>query len=110
MAGHNGSGMRIDSDMGTISYSLPKKSLKGTVSEGALLFREAIIIDGPVEGMAFTLKKGCEPAPYFLEGYYPTDSDKLVLTGEAPVRDGCNVIGYTKNSPNAKLVFDLPHD
>ncbi len=28
---------------------------------------------------------------------------KIVLTGAAPKRDGCKVIGYTKNSPNAKL-------
>lgn len=109
VAGHNGSGMMIDYDMGTISYSAPKESLDGVVPVGALLFRGTIIMNGPVEGMAFTFRKGCEPAPYHVEGYFPSDSDKLVLTGRSPVREGCEVVGYTERSPNARLVIDLPH-
>lgn len=109
IAGHNGSTMRMDYDMGTITYTHPKESLQGTVPDDALLFRGAIIMNGPVEGIAFTFKKGCEPAPYYVEGYFPTDSDKLVLTGKAPVREGCKVVGYSETSPNARLVLDLSH-
>ncbi|MGI6853574.1 hypothetical protein [Mesorhizobium sp. 1B3] len=109
IAGHNGSTMRIDYGMGTITYIHPKESLEGIVPYDALLFRGAIIMNGPVEGMAFTFKKGCEPASYHVEGYFPTDSDKLVLTGKAPVREGCKVVGYSEKSPNARLVFDLPY-
>lgn len=66
-------------------------------------------MNGPVDGMAFSFKKGCEPTPSHVEGYFQTDSDKLVLTGKAPVREGCKVVGYSEKSPNARLVFDLPH-
>jgi len=109
LVGHNGSGVLIDAEMGTISYRVPKDSIAGIVTTGTLLFRGSIIYDGPVEGMAFTFKKGCEPAPYKVEGYFQGNSDKLVLRGKAPVRKGCDVVGYTEKSPNAALVFDLPH-
>jgi hypothetical protein len=107
--GHNGSGIFIDADNGTMSYAVVDDRVAGLVKEGTLLFRGSIIYGGPVEGMAFTYKKGCDPAPYKVEGYFQGNSDKLVLTGKAPVREGCKVTGYTEKSPNAKLVFDLPH-
>ena len=108
--GHNGSGIMIDADNGTMSYAVVHKRVAGLVKEGTLLFRGSIIYGGPVEGMAFTFKKGCEPAPYRVEGNFQGNSDKLVLTGKAPVRKGCEVTGYTDKSPNAKLVFELSHD
>jgi hypothetical protein len=108
-AGHNGSGMYIDYGMGTIVYASPREQLQGLVPMNALLFRGTIIAGGIVEGVAFTFRRGCDPAPYRVEGHFPTDSDKLVLTGKAPIREGCTVVGYADESPNNRLVIDLPH-
>ncbi|MNE77864.1 hypothetical protein D3C80_1742180 [compost metagenome] len=59
-----------------------------------------------LSGVAYTYKKGCEPAPYLVSGHF-NGSAKLTLQGKAPVREGCTVVGYSNKSPNAKLVFDL---
>lgn len=106
---HNGSGMRLDYERGTITYGDPKDSLAGLVETGTVLFRGTIVSQGVVSGMAFTFKRGCDPAPYRVWGEFDSKSDKLVLTGAAPVRDGCEVTGYSGASPNGRLVFDLPH-
>jgi len=58
--------------------------------------------------MAYAFKKGCEPAAYWVEGFFENEKPgKLILSGEAPIWDGCNVKGYTAKTKNAKLVFDL---
>lgn len=110
LVGHNGSGILIDARNGTMSYSVLSKKMEGFIPEGTVLFRGKIVPNGAIDGMAYTFKKGCDPAPYRVRGHYPDDSDKLVLRGKSPVRKGCKVVGYTDKSPNAKLVFDLPHD
>lgn len=109
IVGHNGSGMYLDYDRGTITYVDPKDSLSGSIVEGAVLFRGLIVSGEVAGGMAYTFKRGCDSAPYKVLGFFQSTSDKLVLEGKAPVRDGCNVTGYTSESPNARLIFDLPH-
>ncbi len=106
MVGHNGSLMSLDHDLGVIIYRDPKYK---TIAENTVLFRGSISFeDGlPTRGMAYAFKKGCEPQAYFVEGYYGNDGNKLVLRGEAPIWDGCNVKGYSSKSKNAELVFDL---
>ncbi|WP_421522177.1 hypothetical protein [Ochrobactrum quorumnocens] len=105
-AGHNGSSMKIDTDKGFIVYLEPKHK---SIEPRTLLFRGSIVRDGPVSGMAFTFKKGCEPAPYYVDGYWDENSGEIVLRGPSPVRSktGCEVTGYTSKSPNATLKFEL---
>ena len=107
---HNGSVIYMDPRMGIISYRTPKKSIATTTAENQVLFRGTIHPDGPIHGMAYTFKKGCEPAPYLVDGYRSSGDLKIVLTGAAPKRDGCKVVGYTKDSPNAKLTFKILSD
>lgn len=99
--GHNGSTMHVDPDLGVITYVEPKNK---SIAYQTVLFRGQIEFNGSVSGMAYTFKKGCDPAPYYVAGY---DEGKEILTlkGKAPIRKGCEVIGYTENSPNAKLEF-----
>jgi hypothetical protein len=105
-AGHNGSAMKVDTDKGFIAYLEPKHK---SIEPRTMLFRGSIVRDGPVSGMAFTFKKGCEPAPYYVEGYWDENSGEIVLRGSSPVRSktGCEVTGYTSKSPNATLKFKL---
>ncbi|MEB2846818.1 hypothetical protein [Endobacterium cereale] len=100
--GHNGSVMKIDPDLGIITYFQPKNK---SIERDTVLFRGQGILSGNVSGIAYTFKKGCEPAPYYVSGH-EDDRGRLVLIGKVPVREGCKVIGYTENSANAKLVFE----
>lgn len=102
---HNGSYMYLDYGTGTITYSSPREGLEGIVEEGTVLFRGRIIPNRWLEGVAFTFKPGCEPAPYPVTGSY--DGLKLVLTGAAPVREGCDVVDYDPEAANARLEFQL---
>lgn len=107
--GHNGSSMFLDQQLHTIRYSTPKSSLAGLIEPDTVLFRGWIIWGERAEGVAYTFKKGCPPAPYHVSGEFPR-SPHLILNGEAPIREGCKVVGYTAKSKNARLVFDLPLD
>lgn len=101
---HNNQPMKYVPDLGVIAYIEPKASF---IKPRTILFRGSFpSTEGPVQGMAFTFKKGCEPAPYYVEGYYDGGL-KLELSGKAPVRakNGCEIEGYSDKSPNAKLVF-----
>jgi hypothetical protein len=106
---HNDSHMYFDQGFHTILYAEPKPSIARSVKPDSVLFRGWIILGGPMRGVAYTFKNGCPPAPYLVEGYDQGDG-LLVLTGAAPIRKGCDVVGYTKKSSNAKLVFHLPPD
>ena len=106
---HNDSWMYYDQASSTIIYQEPKASISGSVKPGAVLFRGWIVPYGPMRGIAYTFKKGCPPAPYLVEGY-DQHGLELILEGAAPIRKGCDVVGYTKKSPHAKLVFHLPPD
>ncbi|MCB5205491.1 hypothetical protein LH464_23890 [Neorhizobium sp. T786] len=66
------------------------------------MFRGQISFNGPFHGIAYTFKKGCDPAPYYVEGY-DEGAEKVVLKGKAPIREGDEVVGYTDKSPNATL-------
>jgi hypothetical protein len=105
-ATHNGSSMVVDTIQGSISYAHPKYN---SIEPGSILFRGSIVPDGPVIGMAYTFKKGCEPAPYYVEGNWNEYSGIIELNGAAPVRSktDCAITGYSIKSPNAKLNFTL---
>ena len=110
--GHNGSVMFHPQGKHIIVYSAPKDSIAGTIKENTVLFRGWVVPGQWIAGIAFTFKKGCEPAPYHVEGRldnsYETPYPSMILRGRSPVRDGCKVVGYTDKSPNAKLEFQLP--
>ena len=93
---------------GIIYYDKPKASLRGLVEPGTVLFRGdpwSFDRGTKLNGVAYTFRKGCEPAPYTVSGAVGEDS--LVLKGAAPIREkgGCRVLGYNANSSNAILVF-----
>jgi hypothetical protein len=114
---HNGSLMWHDENAGVIFYVEPKTSIAGTVAPGTVLFRgDPWVFSEYFEtaGIAYTFKKGCEPAPYEVSGKLESgrssgSPDYLVLRGAAPVRKkgGCEVVGYNADSPNAVLKFQL---
>ncbi len=104
--GHNGSVVFHHENVHVIVYSMPKPEIAGTIKPDTVLFRGWHVPGEWFSGVAYTFKKGCDPAPYLVSGHYQR-SLKLTLSGKAPVRDGCKVVGYSASSPNAKLVFDL---
>jgi hypothetical protein len=107
---HNGSTMYVSPELGLISYKAPKRSIARTVDQGDVVFKAKpwnpenhnLLI----EGTAYTFKKGCAPAPYFVTGLHRADGT-LVLRGAAPMRDkrSCAIRGYSHASGNAELVF-----
>ncbi|MBJ3785449.1 hypothetical protein [Devosia sediminis] len=114
---HNGSLMWHDAAQGVLYYDRPKASLDGLVERGTVLFQGAPwSFEGEfsMSGTAYTFRKGCAPAPYHVEGGLvpgadPSMPDRIVLRGASPKREqgGCAVVGYTHDSPNAELVFQL---
>jgi len=103
--GHNQSMMFNHQRQHIVVYAQPKPSLAGTIVDDTVLLRGWEVPNEWFSGVAYTYKKGCAPAPYFVSGHY--QGAGLTLTGKAPIREGCNVVGYSDKSPNAKLVFDL---
>ncbi len=60
--------------------------------------------NGPHEGTAFMLRKGCPPVAYRVRGAWR--KGRLVLKGAAPLRaKGCAVRGFSPRAPGAVLVF-----
>lgn len=106
---HNGSDMTIDFSAGRIVYRKPKAAIAGTIKPGQVMFvgRFGKSETDAIEGVAFTFKNGCAPAPYNVRGVR-VDGWRLRLAGEAPIREpnGCAVTGYTRESPNALLLFE----
>lgn len=106
---HNGSTMTIAHQDGLIVYAAPKRSIRGTVKPGTVLFRGDMSSPNRVAGTAYTFKAGCSPAAYPVSGKFAGGqfSGTLTLRGKAPVRakSGCGVTGYSATSGNAKLVF-----
>ncbi|MGG7517629.1 hypothetical protein ACQ3G6_07080 [Allorhizobium undicola] len=103
--GHNGSLMFFHQKQHIIVYSEPKPSIAGSIKPETVLFRGWSVANEWISGIAYTFKQGCDPAPYFVSGN-DNGSLQLRLSGKAPVREGCKVVGYTDKSPNATLVFD----
>ncbi|WP_306223778.1 hypothetical protein [Bosea beijingensis] len=102
---HNGSLVHVDGGTGIIAYDEPKAALKGTVAPRAILFRGTIEQGGRIEGTAYAFKKGCAPAPYKVSGRYSASRDQIVLKGDGPTRNGCEVSGYSARSPHSTLKF-----
>ena len=103
--GHNGSAMFYHQKQHIIVYSEPKPSIAGTVAPETVLFRGWAVPNEWLSGVAYTFKKGCDPAPYLVSGY-DNGSFQLTLRGKAPVREGCKVIGFSSKSSNASLDFE----
>lgn len=104
---YNGSVVMAQYRYGTISYMKIKPSLAGLVDQGMAAFAGDIKRRGRAEGTAYTFRKGCPFAMYRVSGVYDPSIPGYVMTGKAPVRakNGCDVVGYTSDSPNARLVF-----
>ena len=101
---HNGSLVMADPDTGVIAYMEPKASLRPVVTAGTVLFRGSLHPDRPVRGTAYAYKAGCPAAAYPVTGAY-SGPDTLTLRGAGPVRQGCQVVGYSDRSPHAVLPF-----
>ena len=103
--GHNGSVMFFHQKQDIIVYLQPKASIAASTPPNTVLFRGWSVPNEGISGIAYTYKKGCPPAPYRVDGY-DNQGLQLTLRGAAPVRKGCEVVGYSDKSPNAKLVLD----
>lgn len=104
--GHNGSLMFNHQKQHIIVYSEPKPAIAGSIKPDTVLVRGWAVPNEWFSGIAYTFKKGCEPAPYRVSGHL-NGGPNLTLQGKAPIREGCDVVGYSDKSPNAKLTFEL---
>ncbi len=106
---HNGSRMymdRSDSDL-SITYLEPRHGIAATgVTTDTQLFHGNVDDNGYVHGIAYIFKRGCQPAPYNVEGSFSRHYHRLVLYGYAPIRGkkSCGIIGYDVNH-NSELLF-----
>lgn len=106
---HNGSTVFFDVSNRRIVYTEPKPAIADTIKPGQVMY----VGDLPgefgrrVEGVAFTFRKGCPPAPYRVKGER-LDGWHWRMAGAAPVRaaTGCTIVGYDEKSPNAVLLFE----
>ena len=107
---HNDSAMNIlrDGRSLQIRYADPRSSLRRHgVRRGTVLFRGQMT-GGRIRGTAYIFKRGCQPASYNVSGRLVSEGygvHTIVLNGAAPIREGCEVVGYTRNSSNARLEF-----
>lgn len=103
---HNGSAVAVDQDAGVIAYNKPRAGLAGVVQPGSVLFRGRLGYSGQgASGTAYAFKEGCDPAPYAVRGGYDRSNEILTLVGAGPIRQGCEVVGYSMTSPHSRLVF-----
>ena len=100
---HNGSAMAVNASAGYIVYARPKPGLAPTVSPGTMIYRGSLATKGQIAGTAYAFKSGCAPAPYPVTGR--VEGTRIVLRGAGPVREGCDVVGYSADSPHAVLTF-----
>ncbi|MDB5530751.1 MAG: hypothetical protein JWR51_3854 [Devosia sp.] len=110
---NNGSRMAVSPDEGTIRYDRVRDGLRGLIADGTVLFRgEPWQPGGAFRGVAYTFRKGCDPASYQVVAGYEGFAELLTLRGEAPVRveGGCEISRYTVDSGNAILTFDPTFD
>lgn len=109
---HNGSVMLLllDGENLSIYYDRPKPGLDRVgIGQGTLLFEGTEKSGGFIEGYARLFRNGCEPAEYAVSGTRYDDDISIELRGAAPVRasGACDVIDYSGESPNARLVFSF---
>jgi hypothetical protein len=114
---HNGSLMAVDHERGLIIYKEPKASLKGLIRPGDVLVQterpwEYYDTESRLVGIAYVYKKGCQPGAYPVKGGVGPTWHTIELKGEPPVwkKGTCEIIGSTKKSPNATLVFESVMD
>ena len=100
---HNGSQMLLTSNgnQRVISYLQPRSGI--SARPGQVVF-EGQRLGNYYQGTAYTFRNGCQPAPYQVSGQLNSQT-RIVLHGSAPKRSGCQIIGYTQHSGNARLVF-----
>ncbi|MBY5918456.1 hypothetical protein HFO77_29120 [Rhizobium leguminosarum] len=108
--------MAVNHVRGEIRYLRPKPSIAATIKPGTVLFKgkpwDQYDQNSGISGIAYLFKNGCPPAPYEVSGGFAPDWSRIVLHGPAPVRqkEGCEVVDYSEESPNATLVFDAQAD
>jgi hypothetical protein len=104
---HNGSLIIVNYDHNDIRYDTPSDRMGGLVRPGDPVFTGRIQRRGTIEGTAYVYKKGCSFIFYKTSGRYDPALPGYVMTGAAPVRarKGCDVIGYSIKSPNARLLY-----
>lgn len=84
----------------------PKPSIRNVVKPGSVIFRgKPFLRGGRLEDTAYAFKKGCPAAPYAVRGGYSRDNATITLRGAGPIRQGCEVVGYSGRSPHAELTF-----
>lgn len=107
---HNNSWMTISKSGRSvrIRYDEPRPGIRRHgVRRGTTLFRGRIN-GSRLRGTAYIFKRGCQPASYNVSGRLSdlgSGAYSIVLRGASPIREGCEVVGYTRNSSNARLVF-----
>ncbi|WP_158806906.1 hypothetical protein [Beijerinckia sp. L45] len=110
---HNGSDVLVFEKAGLIVYAKPKPAMAKAVRPGDVLFR-GVFSKTETTGMAYAFKVGCTPVPYMVS-YKGTfiDESTADLKGPAPrwSKSSCDIIGFSKTVPNAKLTFGwIPGD
>jgi len=97
---HNGSRMEVHvcDDRMVIEYDRPRSGIiQQGVRQGTVLFQGRIRTTDRgirIGGRAHVFKRGCEPAPYQVDGFMD-DSGMMTLRGRAPLRrNGCAISGH----------------
>lgn len=102
---HNGSIMQLywseEGDGLSILYARPKAGLG--VPRDALLFSGAMTANGHIYGTARVFKSSCNPGEYEVTGRY--EGNDIVLEGEAPIWNGCSIVGFKWDSQHSTLRF-----
>jgi hypothetical protein len=90
-------------------YSEPREGLdKAGIKQGTVLFNGERKADGRLAGFAKVFRASCNAVDYFVEGSFDERKGEIVLQGQAPVYSGqgCEVSGYSDNSPASRLSFN----
>lgn len=109
---HNGSVVsmvRLSEGNVEIRYASPRRGLPGSL-KGRILFKGTEDKQHRFSGLAYTFKGACPPAGYAVSGAIDPNGE-IILVGQAPTWDpkSCGVLGFTTQSPHAKLIFaNLP--
>jgi hypothetical protein len=109
---HNGSVVnlvRLGEGNVEIRYLEPRRGLPASM-KGRVLFKGAEDKQHRFTGLAYTFKGSCPPAGYNVSGAIDGNGE-IILSGQAPSWDpkSCGVLGFTTQSPHARLVFaNLP--
>lgn len=110
---HNGSKMELIESRDIsgeirvqILYVNPSDRLRKAGTAGGTVLFDGRKVGDRIAGNAFTFSTRCGPVAYPVAGRLSAGSaGDLVLSGRAPVRDGCRVIGSSSSSPHSTLKF-----